>query len=471
MRIIILILILILLVSGVQAGTEYHDEFDLSPFDSVVSDGFTHQTNKVGMTSSGDLIIIPRTNAAATNCALKTNDWGSTWSNDRAITGIYTMSPYFTIACYGDSCFYIGNGRSNSDYVFMGKYVGDTRTQIGGGGYYDTITTVLGATPKTYTAPMLKLHGNKILALCPMESGSPDSTAFQLSDGQLVNTMTWTEYDTVNIAFPGFKTSFEWSAGCKGGFISFSSSDRDLYWFDTIASTYKVIDTDFTPYNDNNFCSYEIIWFKDSFGLAVYQIAAASDIRLKYFKVSAAGNTPGTATAVNVNIDSATINDVADEQPADAFTFPTISMVYNSSGITDTGYVFYKRWADDAVPDSFSICYKQFILNGVSGISSVGDCQTMLASAGANKLNGAVNGLQSPPKIYNVNDEHLLAVAYVDSGGADLTKLYVLLEKVDVSSAGTETGQVIIISMIDLESPIVGTKMHYFESIDKGELR
>jgi hypothetical protein len=97
----------------------------------------------------------------------------------------------------------------------------------------------------------------------------------------------------------------------------------------------------------------------------------------------------------------------------------------------DTGYIFYKYWATDNLPDSITICYKKFVLG--AGIT-LGSQQTMLASAGANKLNGAIINMQSPPKIYNITNEHYLAVAYTDSGAADLTKLYVLLEKVAQST-------------------------------------
>jgi hypothetical protein len=158
---------------------------------------------------------------------------------------------------------------------------------------------------------------------------------------------------------------------------------------------------------------------------------------LQYFKIDADGTAPEDIDGID------TIIIVSANNIFGLNSNPCASMVYNSNGATDTGYVFYKYWANVADPDSFDICYRRFILGSPVTLGAQVIMKAAVGVEGAtNGVDTALISMQSPPRIYNIDDVHRLVVAYTDSTAAaveDLVKLYVLFDSVFVGT-GTPTG-------------------------------
>ena len=436
------IFFLMILSSPVMAiGVEYHYP-GTSPFDSLesstVTSGLHRQAEKIGMTNSGDVIVIPlsRTVTTVGTLALKSADWGANWSYDRKILGVAGTIGYSngatSIRCYGDSCYILSGPNSGNIPPRLGKYVGIIAgIGITAGSLYDTLPI----SPGTNSRPTasFKMHGSKLLILNGRESGTVDTNYALLSAGELDDTTTWSQVGKFTRNPTALCKPMEWLGGSKGGIGMLEQAFRDFLWYDTVGG-FDTLDANIIPYSDGGFQSFSWTPVKDSFGLVAYQKALGDSLLLKYFKVSGTGGGSGVALGIDTVGISGGLH-----IPAGGAAMPAISIVKEINGtITDTGYIFFRNWPDTSRRDSSQIVYIRFVL-GVSSITLDTLC-VLKPAKGRGGATASVDtcflNLQSPSYIYNSNDSHNIALAYTDSLGAgvDLQKLYIYLARVFVGS-------------------------------------
>jgi hypothetical protein len=466
MKYLFLILLIPSLIFG--AGTEYHPDSlnwtsptrNLSPFDSLEStfwlQGFNRISKRIGQTSTGDVIVATRNFDATLGaiCVTYTSDWGTSFGYNRNVLNASVIVG-MAIQCYGDSCF-LAAERAGEYPIEIAKYSGST-LGFPSGSTHDTLPLiVLGTTNKSalgvnnITTDLVGfsyyLYGSQIMTFDGRETGSPDSADIQLSTGQVADTTTWIDYDTAGYygAQNGLRVPFEWSGGCYGGMLMFEKSTNDVRFYDPTGSyNFDTLDLNLISYRDDNFQTYGIAQWKDSFGLYFHQLNMGGELRLTLFRID--NVTADNNTGVIVGIDTVIVLDSAYMPPTSA-CLAQVSIVYNNSGVTDTGYIFYRYWAREAETDSFDVCYKMFVLNATTGIT-LGSQVIMKAAVGvegaAKSVDTCMVNLQAPYKIYNIGGEHLLSIAYTDSvgAGADLQKLYILLDKNIVGSPANSSGK------------------------------
>lgn len=416
------------------APIEYHPDADdfgagIMPFDSLessnVENGLLRAAPKVAITNSGDIIIIPLywTIATGGTLALKSSDWGTSWSFDRIILGASHVSPNAAIYQYGDSAFVIDARPLYNVAPRITKYVGITQgIPATVGSLYDTLPLAPGTEAKERFN--LKLHGTKLYAWFGRETGT-DSMYGYISAGQLADTSTWTKIDSSGKVYASFRRTFNWDGNVKGGFGDFDVAVKDLLWKDTAAIPLDTLSTDLVGWTGADYLSSWITPARDSFVVVASQdTGAGGSLCLKLIRMNiAAGTTTKIGDSVIVLADT--------YMPALAKVNPTISMVLHTDGtVTDTGYIFFKYWPDETDVDSVGLGYKRFILS-TSATPTLGDLSIM-KTAQVYAATYAPWNLNAPLKTYNIGGYHYLALAYTDSVGGDLQKLYVSLDKVDV---------------------------------------
>lgn len=356
----ILILVSVIANSAITVtSTQYRPNVTLADSGVNANGMIRHCVPSMVLTSDGSLLIeyYRYVNSARfTLRILKTSDKGTTWITDTLPIDTYNQGQFCPIYTFGNDAYIMSSGNSINDSIMIRKYTGITQ------GILDTLNFFKsGDVGKN---GLNVLGGDTILFWVCKERIT--DTTFGILTRNFGASATYTEEDIVQ-----FNKGTGPILPMLDGLIKFEYSTEDVFWVDSLYG-YDTISTAFFFDGTNGVnvttvdaaTNPDACVLRDSTLLYVAQGTAAGYDSLISYLVYITGTldaTPGNITLLSV--DTATIEAAADMMfTANTSTCAQPKIVPLKG--TDTCFVVYMWWADQANPDSANIVMKMSTTKG-----------------------------------------------------------------------------------------------------------